>query len=143
MNELTPDGLIFLCGVAIAILSVFLYIFVRSRTNDGIVELPWFLMFGWGGAAWSPNIIVISKDARNKKALIAHERRHQEQQREHGLLNFWFKYITNKKFRLDMEVDAYRVWLQTSPEDYWQVAQMLKGYGVDLTDAKIRELLLG
>lgn len=136
----TPDGKIVLCLLAIACLCVLLWIFRQARRNNGIAELPSFLMFGWGGAAWSPSVIVISSSAGNKPALIAHERCHQRQQLRDGWLRFYWRYLTNTQARLEYEVEAYKVWLAVSPQDRWRViAMLINGYGFNLSrhDAEI------
>ena len=51
--------------------------------------------------------------------LIEHEKVHIRQQTEIGVENWWQKFIDDPKFRLDQEVEAYRVqvkWLQENTE---------------------------
>lgn len=55
-KELTPDGIIVLAILGAGILATFLWILIKARLNDGIAEIPSFLLFGWDGAAWGPNI---------------------------------------------------------------------------------------
>jgi hypothetical protein len=141
-NHFTPDGLLVLSAILIAILLTLLWIFHKARTSNGIAELPSFLLFGWGGAAWSPNIIVISKDYLNKTALIAHEKHHQKQQLRDGTLTFWFKYLTSKEYRFNMELEAYKVWVQVSPKDTENVINwMINSYGFNVTRDELRILL--
>lgn len=129
-GHFTPDGLMVLSAILIGILSTILWIFYKARGNDGVAVLPSFLLFGWGGAAWSPDVIVISESAYNKEALIAHERHHQKQQKTDGTLVFWFKYLTSKAYRFNVELDAYRVWVNVTPSDMDYVIKiMLTGYG--------------
>jgi hypothetical protein len=108
----------------------------------GAVEVLVKLLFGWGGAAWSPDIIVIDKDNQNKEALIAHERVHQDQQRKYGWLTFYFKYLTNKQFRFEMEIEAYKAWLQVLPNDLEKVIWwLLNSYNISKSREEIIKLL--
>lgn len=141
-NQITSDGVIFLSTILIAALLTILWIFYKARKNNGIAELPSFLMFGWGGAAWSPSIIVIKKDAYNKPALIAHERHHQKQQLRYGTFTFFFRYFTSKEFRFKMELEAYKVWYKTSPNDLERlVFIMTNSYGFNASKDEVRKLL--
>lgn len=141
-KTLTPDGLMVLSVLAVAALCTLLWIFARARRHGGVAEVPSWLMFGWDGAAWSPGVIVINRDARNKPALLAHERCHQAQQRRDGLLRFWWRYLTRRQARLAYEVEAYRVWLDVSPGDRWRVLHILvNSYGFGLTTAQAEALL--
>jgi hypothetical protein len=142
MNSFTPDGILVVSAILIGILLTILWIFYKARTNNGIAELPSFLMFGWGGAAWSPNMIVIKKDAYNKPALIAHERHHQKQQLKEGTLKFFFKYLTSKDYRFRMELEAYKVWYQMSPNDLERlVFIMTNSYGFNVSKDEVQKLL--
>ena len=124
------------------IISFLVWITFKAKLNNGVVELPTYLMFGWGGAAWTPSIIVIDKNNKNKEALIAHERVHQEQQRKYGWLKFYFKYLTNKQFRFKMEVEAYKAWLQVLPNDFEKVIWwLLNSYNTSASREEIIKLL--
>lgn len=142
MNSFTPDGLLVVCAILIGALLTLLWIFHKARTNNGIAEIPAFLMFGWGGAAWSHNMIVIRKDVYNKPALIAHERHHQKQQLKEGTFKFFLKYLTNKDYRFRMELEAYKVWYQMSPNDLERlVFIMTNSYGFNVSKDDVRKLL--
>ena len=129
--------------ILLDLVSVFLvWITLKAKLNNGVVELPTYLMFGWGGAAWTPSIIVIDKNNQNKEALIAHELVHQEQQRKYGWLKFYFKYLTNKQFRFEMEVEAYKAWLEVLPNDFEKVIWwLLNSYGISASREEITKLL--
>jgi hypothetical protein len=116
-NYFTPDGIIALCILVSIILCTVLWILIKARQNDGVAEIPSQLLFGWDGAAWGPNIIVINKDYWNKKPLIAHERCHQAQQRRDGLFTFWWRYTTSKQHRQHYEVAVYRLHI-TQPHQF-------------------------
>jgi hypothetical protein len=133
-KELTPDGLIVIAILTVAVLVGFLWILIKARMNDGIAEIPAFLLLGWDGAAWGPNIIVINKDYWNKKPLIAHEKCHQDQQRRDGWITFYFRYFTSKEWRFKYELEAYRVWLKVEPDDVHRITGvMVNSYGFNLT----------
>lgn len=133
-NYFTPDGVVVICLVAVAILLTFLWILIKARRNNGVAEIPSMLLFGWDGAAWGPNIIVINKDYWNKKPLIAHERCHQDQQRRDGWITFYLRYFTSKEWRYKYELEAYRVWVQVEPNDLNRIINvMMNGYGFNLS----------
>ncbi len=136
------EYLIFISILLSLIISFLVWITFKAKLNNGVVELPTYLMFGWGGAAWTPSIIVIDKNNKNKEALIAHERVHQEQQRKYGWFKFYFKYLTNKQFRFEMEVEAYKAWLQVLPNDFEKVIWwLLNSYKVSTSREEIIKLL--
>lgn len=86
--------------------------------------------------------MLISSSQRTNKALIAHEQCHQSQQGRDGWLRFWWRYLTNKAWRLSYEVEAYRVWIEVNPLDEWRVVHWLASnynFGISTKDA--RELL--
>ena len=136
------EYLIFISILLSLIISFLVWITFKAKLNNGVVELPTYLMFGWGGAAWTPSIIVIDKNNKNKEALIAHERVHQEQQRKYGWLKFYFKYLTNKQFRFEMEVEAYKAWLEVLPNDFEKVIWwLLNSYNTSASREEIIKLL--
>lgn len=133
-DNFTPDGIIVMCLIAVGVLFTFLWILIKARLNGGIARIPSILMFGWDGAAWGPNIIVINRDYYNQKPLIAHEQCHQAQQRRDGVFTFYFRYFTSKEWRYTYELEAYRVWVRIAPEDINNIARVLvHSYGFDLT----------
>ena len=133
---------IFISILMSLVISFLVWITIKAKLNNGVVELPTYLMFGWGGAAWTPSIVVIDKNNKNKEALIAHERVHQEQQRRYGWLKFYFKYLTNKQFRFKMEVEAYKAWLEVLPNDFEKVIWwLLNSYNTSASREEIIKLL--
>lgn len=141
---ITPDGQIVAAVLAAAALCVPLWIFAKARRNGGVAELPSGLMFGWGGAAWGQNVIVIDKYAWSKPALIAHERCHQRQMARDGTATFYWRYLTSTEARQQYEIEAYRVWVQVEPNDLWRCVMALTGsYGLGITDQEAIELLRG
>ena len=136
------EYLIFISILLSLIISFLVWLILKAKSNNGIVEMPTYLMFGWGGAAWTPSIIVIDKNNKNKEALIAHERVHQEQQRKYGWFKFYFKYLTNKQFRFKMEVEAYKAWLEVLPNDLEKVIWwLLNSYNTSASREEIIKLL--
>lgn len=57
----------------------------------------------------APALILVLPERINDAALIAHEQVHAAQQREHGWLKWWAKYLLRRDFRQAQEVAAYRV----------------------------------
>ena len=142
MTPLTNDGQIVAAVLAVAALCVPLWIFAKARSNGGIVYLPSWMMFGWGGAAWGQTCIVVDRSDWSKAALIAHERCHQAQMARDGTLRFYWRYFTSKQARQQYEIEAYRVWVQVEPNDLWRCVRALTGsYGLGITDQEAVELL--
>ena len=65
------------------------------------------LLFFASGLTVCPGLVLIHPD-KDSTPLRAHELIHVGQMKKHGTLTFWFKYLTNKQFRQDMEVEAYK-----------------------------------
>lgn len=106
------------------------------------LTLPDFMLFGCWASAPFPWLIIVAKSHKANAALIAHEQCHQDQQRRDGTLTFWWRYLTNKSWRLAYEVEAYKVWLKTAPTDEFKVVGWLaNNYGLDITYQTARELL--
>lgn len=104
--------------------------------------LPDALLFGYGGSAPFPFLIILASSHKNNQALIAHEECHQQQQRRDGLLTFWWKYLTDKHVRLAYEVEAYKVWIKVTPHDIHKVVNwLINNYGLDLTHEQAYKLL--
>lgn len=146
MKELTQDGAIVLAALAIALLCVPLLVFWKARRNGGVAELPpglvSFLLFGFGGGALSPRLIIIKNDHRNKPALIAHERCHQRQMLRDGYWTWIWRYVFSLHWRQEYEVEAYRVWFRHSPDDLDRCARdLVNGYEFNLTFDVAMQLL--
>lgn len=99
--------------------------------------LPSPFLFGYWGSAPFPWLLILSYDQRNNAALIAHEQCHQAQQRRDGTLTFWKRYITSCDWRYRYELEAYRVWLDVQPEDFWSVVNMMKNYVFTIAEADL------
>lgn len=56
----------------------------------------------------SPSIVLIRAKWRDSAPVRIHELVHVEQQKEVGAITFWFKYLTSKKYRQEVEVEAYK-----------------------------------
>ena len=67
-----------------------------------IIKVP-YLPYGLHGLALRPFIFV----KRGHDRIIPHELIHIEQQKRYGLINYCYKYITDKNFRYLMEYQAY------------------------------------
>lgn len=64
----------------------------------------------WAAACTiNQQLILVHPRWEGDKALIEHEIEHTKQMLLVGTWTFWFKYITSRSFRLDVEVDAYKV----------------------------------
>lgn len=109
-----------------------------------ILYIPDRLLFSFDGVAWIPGIILIGKSHAGNAALIAHEQCHQAQQRRNGYLRWCWRYVTSKAWRLDYEVEAYRVWLAVSPQDRYKVLWWLThNYDAGMSQLEIVSMLDG
>jgi hypothetical protein len=101
------------------------------------------LLFWADGMAVTPGLILLRPDRAGDQALIAHETRHTEQMREFGTGTFWWRYLTSRAFRLQAELDAYRVQLALAPWALDGMAQYLATrYFLKITKPQARALLL-
>jgi len=60
------------------------------------------------GICLTPWLIIIPKWARGDAAYLAHEQVHAEQLRRIGVIRFWWRYLRDKRFRLAMEIPAFK-----------------------------------
>ena len=67
------------------------------------------LLFFSGGLTANQRLIVIHPKYRDDKPLLAHERTHQAQMARVGTVRWWWRYLTDKAFRQQAEVEAYQV----------------------------------
>lgn len=65
------------------------------------------------------------------KAIVEHELVHIRQQKEMGLLKWLFKYLSNKKFRLDQEVEAFIQQLKFEPVGHHE--RLINMFAADLS----------
>lgn len=110
-----------------------------------IIPTPWLF---WAQAMTiTPTLILIRPERENDAALIAHEKRHCEQMGETGTARFWWRYATNREFRLQMELEAYRVQLAMHPSALDGICERLSsrnlfGYHFGLSFEEAKRLLL-
>jgi len=137
-----PDAQIVLAFLACAILATLLSILVYARNNGGVALVPSaltsFLFFGFSGGAITPGLIIVSRDHGNLPALIAHERCHQQQMLRDGYWTWLWRYVFDLGWRQMYEVQAYRIWVQHSPDDLARCARALVneyGLGVSIDEA--------
>lgn len=77
--------------------------------------LPNWAMFGWGGSAPFPWLIILSSKYKDNLPLIIHEQTHQEQQRRDGWFKWVYRYLFKPEWRQTYEVEAYRAQLKLQP----------------------------
>ena len=68
-------------------------------------RLLWFS----AGLTVSQRLILLHPSRAKDAALLAHERTHQAQMARVGTLTFWWRYLSDKAFRQQAEVEAYKV----------------------------------
>lgn len=117
-NTLTPDGLLFLSAIAAITATAITYIILQAIRGKGIAVLPdWLVPGDWWDICLHRNLVLISAKHKDDPGLMAHVRVHLAQQAQDGTITFWWRYLTDKRKRLDYETEAYRAWLDVSPQD--------------------------
>lgn len=104
-----------------------------------IIKLPFIPFTSISAITISPNLIIANKfDIDNSEWLLYHEQIHQDQMRRIGTFKFHWKYITNRQFRLNMEVEAYHDSFKRLPSNLFNFARSLtESYwlNIDIDDA--------
>jgi len=62
-----------------------------------------------GGITLCQSLILINAKYKDDTPLLRHEQTHVAQMQRVGTLTFWWRYLTCKAFRMQAEVEAYRV----------------------------------
>jgi hypothetical protein len=91
-------------------------------------RLLWFS----SGFTISQRLIVIHPKYRDDKPLLAHERCHQQQMARVGTLTFWWRYLTDKAFRQQAEVEAYKVQISYGAKHSSCARHLSTGYWLNL-----------
>jgi len=89
------------------------------------------------GITLIPSLILIPQWARYDPAYLAHEQAHAAQQREIGVLRFWWRYLTDRAFRQASEVEAYRVQIAHGAKRHACARYLTENYrlGIDYATA--------
>lgn len=142
-NQLTTDGAIFLAAFAAIALCLLLYIIIQAIRGKGIAVLPdWLVPGDWWDICIHRNFVLISAKHKDDPGLMAHVRAHLAQQARDGTITFWWRYLTDKRKRLDYEIDAYRAWLDVSPKDRGKVLWWLThNYNAGMSGPQIEAML--
>lgn len=100
--------------------------------------------FGADAIAINTSTVLIVGERENDEPLRAHERVHCSQQAEDGnAFRWWLRYLTDREFRLEMELEAYRVQLALQPGSIERFALSLAtNYRLGITTDAARALLL-
>ena len=78
---------------------------------------------------------------RNSGSSMMRRRALRRRCRRGGTLAFWFLYLTDKSFRMAMEVEAYRAQIKAGASAYGCAVSLATGYGLNLTtDQAYKEL---
>lgn len=90
------------------------------------------------GITLTPWLILIHSSRRDDKALFMHEQKHVQQMKAYGWLYFVWRYLTSKRFRLDMEVEAYKVSIENgrSIDGCAQALSTMYRLGISFEDAR-------
>lgn len=101
---------------------------------------PTRLLFWTDALTVNTNLILIRPEFIKNKPLIAHEMVHQRQMLHLGVWTFWFRYLTSKDFRLNVELEAYRVQVKEGAS-LDRAAQNLTKYWLSITNTEAKNLL--
>lgn len=99
------------------------------------------LLFWAQAMTVTPSLLLIRPERANDKALLAHEAEHARQMRAEGVLRFWFMYVFSREFRLDAELEAYRVQIAAGGSQELCAQALATKYFLGITVAQARELL--
>jgi len=66
---------------------------------------------------------------------------HVEQQRNAGVLTFWWRYLTNKAHRLNYEVEAYKAQIAAGASQITCARHLATDYRLGITQAEALKLL--
>lgn len=97
----------------------------------------------WFAAGFAPtqSLILIHPKYRHDLPLLAHERAHQAQQKRTGTLVFWYRYLTDKGFRLSVEAEAYKVQISLGARPAACAKNIATKYRLDITPDEALQLL--
>jgi len=90
------------------------------------------------GVCVAPWLILIPNWAKGHRAYLAHEKVHADQQRRLGTLSFWYRYLTDKSFRLTAELEAFKVQIEHGADVEYCVNELVTGYGLGVTHEQMR-----
>lgn len=82
------------------------------------------IVFTYGDTIYNPDGFHIDEH------LDTHESVHEKQQTSMGIDEWWAKYLADKKFRLEQEIEAYRI----------QYRFVVKEYGLGVASAFVKEI---
>lgn len=89
----------------------------------------------------TPRLIVLHPRWRHDAGLIAHEEVHARQMRRDGVLRFWWRYATSRRYRLACEVEAYRVSMAHGSTLAGAARALSRGYWLGISDQQARDAL--
>lgn len=75
------------------------------------------------------------------KDLEAHERVHLAQQARYGKWKWLLKYHTDRRFRFDQEIEAYRAQVRAGASERWAATMLMNYYGIGMSfEETLREI---
>ncbi len=110
----------------------------RVTRRFNVILYPPLLKRGLTIAPW---LILVPQWARNDRPYHRHEFTHVTQMERIGTLAFWWRYLTDKGFRLATEVEAYKVQISAGASRERCELALATGYGLNLTLFQAEELL--
>lgn len=99
------------------------------------------LLFWSDGFTLSPSIIILHPRNRHDVGLIEHERVHQRQMRQDGLIRFWLRYAFSRRWRALYEVEAYRVSIKWGMVANQAARFLSENYMLRISESQALELL--
>jgi hypothetical protein len=106
-----------------------------------VIYTKW--LFWADGFTWSPKLVFIRPECRDDVALLMHELKHVEQMEREGTWRMRWWYVTNRKARLEYEIEAYRESVRYDPRPEWYVQRLMDTYGFEITRREAMRRLTG
>jgi hypothetical protein len=100
------------------------------------------ILFWAAGFTPCQSFILIQKQHINNNALIQHELTHVKQMQDIGAVKWWLRYIFNKSFRQDAEIEAYKVQIKYGISISQAATYLSTMYHLDITYSDAVKLLV-
>ena len=98
-------------------------------------------LFWADGFTWTPNLIWIHPACREDFSLLKHELKHVEQMKREGPWSMRWWYVTNRKARLEYELEAYRESVRFDRRPEWYAQIIMNKYGFEITRREVMKRL--
>ena len=94
-----------------------------------------------GGLTVNQGLVFIHSRYKEDQGLLEHEKLHQEQMKVTGTWLFWWKYLTDRNFRLASELACYKKQLGYGASPFTLADYLSKDYYLGINFSQAYELL--